>query len=355
MSDLNSYLEGMVSGSIGFSGGGGGTSDYTDLENKPKINNVELNGNKTTQDLNISYADINNKPSINNVSLVGNKTTSDLHISYNDLENLPSISSGNNIYYGFDIPENSANNGDLYLMLDRTNKLVATYLYMINHWILIDGEVKYFDVLYYDSKRNSNSIDSYIIENEGYLICINQNMNGEATTKTLDSSITIDDGTILYSDAIDDSYSAPNRNQYTKISIIHANGNSSISMENSTNGNYTTQLHIILRFNSDVIDDLTLIQNIAKADNNISGSITESLLDESLYLVCVFQCRGTGAGSFTPTLVSTNNTNQIENIIENGSNESLVIGLIQGTSTLTLNWSALTDYATKGYFIYKLT
>lgn len=32
-------------------GGGGGTSDYPDLTNKPKINNVELNGNKTSSDL----------------------------------------------------------------------------------------------------------------------------------------------------------------------------------------------------------------------------------------------------------------------------------------------------------------
>ena len=32
-------------------GGGGGTSDYTDLENKPKINNAELSGNKSSSDL----------------------------------------------------------------------------------------------------------------------------------------------------------------------------------------------------------------------------------------------------------------------------------------------------------------
>lgn len=34
-------------------GGGGGTSDYTDLTNKPKINGVTLNGNKSTSDLGI--------------------------------------------------------------------------------------------------------------------------------------------------------------------------------------------------------------------------------------------------------------------------------------------------------------
>ena len=34
-------------------GGGGGTSDYTDLRNKPSINGVTLTGNKTTSDLGI--------------------------------------------------------------------------------------------------------------------------------------------------------------------------------------------------------------------------------------------------------------------------------------------------------------
>lgn len=34
-------------------GGGGGTTDYTDLTNKPKINNVILQGNKTAQDLSL--------------------------------------------------------------------------------------------------------------------------------------------------------------------------------------------------------------------------------------------------------------------------------------------------------------
>lgn len=37
----------------GSGGGGGGTSDYDELENKPSINNVELIGNKTLQQLGI--------------------------------------------------------------------------------------------------------------------------------------------------------------------------------------------------------------------------------------------------------------------------------------------------------------
>ena len=34
--------------------GGGGTSDYSDLTNKPSINDVELSGNKTSEDLGIT-------------------------------------------------------------------------------------------------------------------------------------------------------------------------------------------------------------------------------------------------------------------------------------------------------------
>jgi len=70
----------------------GGTSDYTDLTNKPKINNVELSGNKTTSDLGLfsgSYNDLTNKPTI--------PTNSDFTLnglsekSYNNLTDKPTI------------------------------------------------------------------------------------------------------------------------------------------------------------------------------------------------------------------------------------------------------------------------
>ena len=41
-------------------GGGGGTTDYTDIENKPNINNITLSGNKTGSDLGLaSTSDVN--------------------------------------------------------------------------------------------------------------------------------------------------------------------------------------------------------------------------------------------------------------------------------------------------------
>lgn len=50
MSSLNTV---SLHGAINM-GGATGTSDYAELENKPKINNVELIGNKTTSDLGIN-------------------------------------------------------------------------------------------------------------------------------------------------------------------------------------------------------------------------------------------------------------------------------------------------------------
>ena len=95
-----------------------GTLDYPELTNKPSINNVTLNGNKTSSDLGLqpvgnylteetdptvpshvknitqanitswnnksdfsgNYNDLTNKPSINNVTLSGNKSLNDLGI-----------------------------------------------------------------------------------------------------------------------------------------------------------------------------------------------------------------------------------------------------------------------------------
>lgn len=45
-----------------------GTSDYSELTNKPGINGVTLSGNKTTADLGISYDDLTDKPTIPSIS-----------------------------------------------------------------------------------------------------------------------------------------------------------------------------------------------------------------------------------------------------------------------------------------------
>lgn len=108
---------------------GGGTSDYSQLSNKPSINSVTLSGNKTASQLGLmasdgvvanptgqtsgtltalevdgtkyavgsggtsDYTDLTNKPQINGVTLTGNKSTSDLGINASavGLGNVPNV------------------------------------------------------------------------------------------------------------------------------------------------------------------------------------------------------------------------------------------------------------------------
>ena len=95
----------IVNDVISATGGGSGTSNYQDLTNKPKINNVELNANKTSLDLGLQsalsssnklssdYVDDTNKT--NRFVTTQEKETwnnkSDFSGSYNDLTNKPNI------------------------------------------------------------------------------------------------------------------------------------------------------------------------------------------------------------------------------------------------------------------------
>ena len=98
----------LGSGNIEIGGGGGGTSNYNALTNKPKINNVELKGNKSLNDLGIqpsgNYALKSEIPDVSNFITkdVNNLTYYTLSSglssvatsgSYNDLSNKPTIPS----------------------------------------------------------------------------------------------------------------------------------------------------------------------------------------------------------------------------------------------------------------------
>lgn len=101
MSNLSG--RGQLTGIMRSGSGMGETTDYNDLSNKPSINNVELSGNKSTSDLNISYNDLTNKPTIRNVpettgAQIGSVLT---HTENGEVWNpvpkeLPSAASGNN-------------------------------------------------------------------------------------------------------------------------------------------------------------------------------------------------------------------------------------------------------------------
>ena len=92
LGELSITLAEALGGGVGSGGsysGGGGTTDYTDLDNKPQINNVTLTGNKTSSQIGVADAvhthtvsQITDFPTLATVATSGN---------YNDLSNKPTI------------------------------------------------------------------------------------------------------------------------------------------------------------------------------------------------------------------------------------------------------------------------
>lgn len=79
-----------------------GTSDYFDLTNKPKINNVELSGNKSLSDLGITnfsgdYNDLSNKPTIPTKTSDLTNDSGFIDSSYHDNTKQDTLVSGTNI------------------------------------------------------------------------------------------------------------------------------------------------------------------------------------------------------------------------------------------------------------------
>ncbi len=56
LADLGTTDKSSVVAAINEAASGGGTTDYTDLTNKPSINSVTLSGNKTAADLSLASA-----------------------------------------------------------------------------------------------------------------------------------------------------------------------------------------------------------------------------------------------------------------------------------------------------------
>ena len=261
--------------------------------------------------------------------------------------------SGNITTYGYAVPSVKGHNGDTYIMLDETNTKIATYLYMINQWIPIEITGDFYSIELIQTRRNSTTEDVYTATEKCTVICINQNMNGEASTKTLTSPITTT-GIIIDTNSYSTNWNNPNRNQTTDIAIIRLNENDTVSLSNTYEGNYTTQMHLVLKLR-EYVSATQLTRNIyvAKADNNISSEQTYSTLTAGKYLSLCFQTSGTGGGTQYATIKTTDNK-AITTILSADTNESISLALSEHPNTITFDWGSLTNYATKGYAVYKI-
>lgn len=77
--NLNGSMQssGNLRGQFQLGGGGGGTTDYNDLSNKPSINGHTLQGDSDTSDLELDYNDLLNLPVIPDMSGYYDKTETD--------------------------------------------------------------------------------------------------------------------------------------------------------------------------------------------------------------------------------------------------------------------------------------
>lgn len=127
-------------------GGGGGTSDYPDLTNKPKINNVELNGNKSLNDLGIqpagNYALRSEIPDVSNFIT---NTVDDLVNYYKksetftkqEVNNLISAITTMDIQVVQTLPVQDISTTTIYLVPKATaeqNDVYDEYIYVSNAW-----------------------------------------------------------------------------------------------------------------------------------------------------------------------------------------------------------------------------
>ena len=337
----------------GSSGGGGASTldDLTDVDISNPSNGQVL----TYDDQNDKWVNANGGTTvIANPSGTATENLTKLQVG-NDIYSIPSGGggSGNAITYGYEPPSASANDGDLFIGLDEHNSKIAEYLYMTNQWQLIEGNFEPFNVLMTRSYRNSSAGSTYTATSAGTLLCINQNLNGEASTKTLTSPITTT-GTVIATNTYDTSWNSPNRNQNTTVSIIQVEAGDTITFGNSIGGgSYTTQLHMVLK-SLGTLDAITRLVSEAKADNSFSSDQTYSITSAGKYLVLGFQCRGTGAGTQYAT-ISANPTCSIDEELRGGQNHSVSVAVVDtSNTTFTFSWGNQGDYATKGYAIYKI-
>ena len=261
---------------------------------------------------------------------------------------------GSTITYGVNPPSGSANDGDLHIVLDNANNKIAEFLYMVNTWNLISGAISQFSVVLSRTAHNSSQSSVYTATAECDVLVFNQNMNGEASNKNLTATIATT-GTLSYEDTYSTNFDNPNRNQVSHIAVVHLQAGETVTLGNSYEGNYTTQLHLVLLLNSLSVTGISRKIFGAKADNSYSSAQTYTLPEANTYFAIGFQCRGTGGGTQYAEISCSDSANaEIEEVKRADSNVSVSVAIVKYANQITFDWGSQNDYATKGYAVYKL-
>lgn len=171
-------INGSGSSGSGESSGGGttiveGTKNYRELNNKPSINNVVLNGNKTTADLKLDYQALINKPNVitdydklsNRPKINGKTLTGDTRLDlgltkYDDAPDRPAINgvtlTGNKTLaeLGINIPKNVSEltNDVNYITETDTDQKLSQYIKTSD---LTSSLLSYYDKQQIDNKLSA--------------------------------------------------------------------------------------------------------------------------------------------------------------------------------------------------------
>lgn len=211
-----------------------------------------------------------------------------------------------------------------------------------------------FTVKLFEKRVNSSTPDTYTATKDCYVIAINQNINNEASTKTLSSSITTT-GEIIDENYYQTSYSSPNRNQSTKLSIIHVSVGDTVILDNPNVSNYSTQCHIVLEVSD--FSQIERIISVATADNTYTSAQSYNITNSGYYLAICFQAEASTSGATTYATIETDSTDLQYTILaaEGEPIESISVAIIKDPTIVTFAWGLRNNYVSKGYAIYKLS
>lgn len=237
----NITIENNVISSTG--GGSGGTSDYSDLDNKPSINNVELVGNKSLNDLGIqpkgNYVVDNNYVHTDNNFTTEEKNKLSGLSNYDDTEIKQDISDlDTNKADISEIPDvsnfitNAVNNllnyylkSETYTKQEVNNLLgqISTLQFQVVNELPQTGNSKYIYLVPSTNPKTKNVKDEYIWTNNTWeqIGSTQVDLTGYATESWVDSQIS----NFLTSSQIQDLITRSLTNYYNKSQVDSALGN----------------------------------------------------------------------------------------------------------------------------------
>ncbi len=165
-------------------GGGGGTSDYSGLTNKPSINNVTLSGNKTSSDLGLQPAGNYITKAVNDLENYYKKTETFTKQEVNDL--ISAISTLD-LQVVQTLPTQDISTTTIYLVpktTAETNDIYDEYIYVSNAWEHIGSTQADLTNYVTNTDYATNSTGGVVKTNTNYGTSVDSNGSLRGTTKT---------------------------------------------------------------------------------------------------------------------------------------------------------------------------